>query len=198
MFPLGTVLFPYAMLPLHVFESRYRIMTRHCLDGDREFGVVLIERGSEVGGGDTRFDTGTVARIVQAAELADGRWALATVGIRRFRVLRWHDDDPYPRAEIEALVEPAATADDRRARDRVESALRDVFTLWRRIDDRVPAEPPVPADDPAQAAFEMAAAAALGPLDAQRVLEAPDTAVRLALLEGLLGERAELLRARGP
>ena len=96
MFPLGTVLFPYALLPLHVFEPRYRLMMRHVLDGDREFGVVLIERGSEVGGGDTRFDVATVARVVQAAELPDGRYALATVGMRRVRVERWLDDDPYP------------------------------------------------------------------------------------------------------
>ncbi|MEY2464632.1 MAG: ATP-dependent Lon protease, partial [Acidimicrobiaceae bacterium] len=63
MFPLGTVLFPSVFLPLHVFEPRYREMTRHCLDTQREFGVVLIERGSEVGGDDVRTQVGTVARI---------------------------------------------------------------------------------------------------------------------------------------
>ena len=94
MFPLGTVLYPYAMLPLHVFETRYRIMVRECLRTDQEFGVVLIERGSEVGGGDVRFDTGTIARIVQAAELPDGRYALASVGTKRIRVERWLPDDP--------------------------------------------------------------------------------------------------------
>ena len=59
MFPLGTVLFPHALLPLRVFEPRYRTMTAHVMRGDAEFGVVLIERGSEVGGGDIRFDVGT-------------------------------------------------------------------------------------------------------------------------------------------
>ena len=69
MFPLGTVLFPYATLPLHVFEPRYRVLVHDCLASDApEFGVVLIERGSEVGGGDVRFRTGTVARLVEAAE----------------------------------------------------------------------------------------------------------------------------------
>ena len=62
MFPLGNVLFPHAQLPLHVFEPRYRALAETCLAGDGEFGVVLIERGSEVGGGDTRFSIGTVAR----------------------------------------------------------------------------------------------------------------------------------------
>ena len=58
MFPLGTVLFPHAPLPLHIFEPRYRALVQECIDGDGEFGVVLIERGFEVGGGDTRFGTG--------------------------------------------------------------------------------------------------------------------------------------------
>ena len=80
MFPLGTVLLPGAVLPLHVFEPRYRTLVADCLAGEPEFGVVLIERGSEVGGGDVRRDVGTVARIVEVAELPDGRSALVTVG----------------------------------------------------------------------------------------------------------------------
>src|SRR4051795_8809471 len=106
MFPLGTVLFPHALLPLHVFEPRYRLMTQRVLKGDGEFGVVLIERGSEVGGGDTRFVVGTVARVVRAQELPDGGYALATVGIRRIRVTRWLPDDPYPLAEVTDVTEP--------------------------------------------------------------------------------------------
>src|SRR5205085_6222751 len=94
MFPLSTVLFPYAPLPLHVFEPRYRALVRDCIAGDGEFGVVLIERGFEVGGGDSRFDVGTVAQLVEAAELDDGRWLLTTVGTRRIRVATWIPDDP--------------------------------------------------------------------------------------------------------
>src|SRR3954453_12623991 len=101
MFPLGTVLFPSLFLPLHVFEPRYRELTRRCLEADREFGVALIERGSEVGGDDVRTAVGTVARILEATELDDGRWVLGTVGIRRIRVVRWLEDDPFPRAEAE-------------------------------------------------------------------------------------------------
>ena len=82
MFPLGTVLFPNAPLPLHVFEPRYRELTETCLRGDGRFGVVLIERGREVGGGDSRFSVGTVARIVEAARTPDGRYLLATEGVQ--------------------------------------------------------------------------------------------------------------------
>jgi uncharacterized protein len=196
MFPLGTVLFPYALLPLHVFEPRYRVMTRHVMEGDHEFGVVLIERGSEVGGGDVRFDTGTIARVVQAAELPDGGYALATVGMSRLRVTRWLPDDPYPHAEVVPLAdEPAHSADDRDARDGVVAALAVVTALVRRLDPRID-EVPALDDDPVRASYEAAALAPIGPLDAQRVLEAANAATRLELLTTLLGERADELRAR--
>ena len=112
MFPLGTVLFPHAVLPLHIFEERYRALVETCLRGDGRFGVVLIERGYEVGGGDSRFGVGTVARIVEAARTPDGRYLLATVGTDRFRIKKWLDDDPFPRAEIDVIGEPKRVADD--------------------------------------------------------------------------------------
>src|SRR5436190_17177350 len=121
MFPLGTVLFPHAVLPLHVFEPRYRALVETCLHSDGRFGVVLIERGYEVGGGDTRFGVGTVARIVDAASTPDGRYLLATVGTERFRIRRWLDDDPFPRAEVDVIGEPkrvSDTAGDRKVGDR--------------------------------------------------------------------------------
>ena len=108
MFPLGTVLFPSAVLPLHVFEPRYQALVRHCLATEPEFGVVLIERGNEVGGGDVRSAVGTVARIVQLAELDGGRFALVAVGVRRMRVQAWLPDDPYPRADVDDWDDPAA------------------------------------------------------------------------------------------
>src|SRR3546814_19261198 len=107
MFPLGSAVVPGAGLPLHVFEDRYRALMKDCMAGDREFGVVLIERGSEVGGGDVRADVGTVARIAEASELPDGRWALIAVGDRRIRVTSWLPDDPYPRAAVEPWPDPA-------------------------------------------------------------------------------------------
>ena len=103
MFPLSTVLFPGAGLPLHVFEARYRALMAECLAGDGEFGVVLITRGSEVGGGDQRVDVGTLARIEQAAETEDGRMLVIARGVRRIRVESWLADGPYPRAAVEDL-----------------------------------------------------------------------------------------------
>lgn len=106
-FPLGTVLFPSMVLPLHIFEERYRTLMHDVVFGDGpeeptgEFGVPLIERGFEVGGDDVRSSVGTVARIVEHELLDDGRWVIVTVGTRRYRVVEWLDDQPYPRALVE-------------------------------------------------------------------------------------------------
>src|SRR5205809_1648325 len=193
MFPLGTVLFPYALLPLHVFEERYRQMMQRVLRGDGEFGVVLIERGSEVGGGDTRFDVGSVAQIVRAQQLGDGGYVLATVGIRRLRVVRWLPEDPCPQAEVVDFPEAEPQTDAGSARDRARDALDEVCAIYRRRDPRVPQLPPV-ADDAAQASYELAALAPIGPLDAQRLLESPAAPERLLQLAELLDDHARLLR----
>ena len=196
MFPLGTVLFPHALLPLRVFEPRYRTMTARVMRADGEFGVVLIERGSEVGGGDTRFDIGTVARVVRAQELPDGGYALATVGIRRIRINRWLPDDPYPSAEVIDVAEPLVSdaALTGRARARACAALDDVCTLYRQLDPRVP-DLPVVSEAPEQASYEIAALAPIGPLDAQRVLATVPVEDRLVLLAELLDEHARTVRA---
>jgi len=102
MFPLGSVLLPGGALPLHVFEPRYQALVRDCIEApDHEFGVVLIDRGSEVGGGELRRDIGVVARMVQVAQLAEDRFAVVAIGTRRMRVIEWLPDDPYPRAVVE-------------------------------------------------------------------------------------------------
>ena len=104
MFPLGSVLFPGMPLPLRVFEPRYVAMLLSVLgEAEHEFGVVLIERGSEVGGGDVRFGVGTVARIVSVEQSA-GLIVLLATGGARFEVVRWLQDDPFPRAEVRELA----------------------------------------------------------------------------------------------
>ena len=104
MFPLGSVLFPGMPLQLRVFEPRYVAMLLSVLrEAEHEFGVVLIERGSEVGGGDVRFGVGTVARIVSVEQAGDSIVLLAT-GAARFEVVRWLQEDPFPRAQVRELA----------------------------------------------------------------------------------------------
>lgn len=194
MFPLGTVLVPGMLLPLQVFEPRYRRMLDDCLAGDQTFGVVLIERGSEVGGGDVRTSIGTLARIVQAEELPDGRWGLVAVGVERVRVAQWLDDDPYPRASVEGWPDPPG--------DVPPDAFVEVTTLLRRAAGlcRELGRPGAPldlelADDPLVAGYQAMVAAPLGPADRQRLLAAPTLGDRFELLVVLLTEQVEVLRA---
>ncbi len=111
LFPLNTVLFPGQVLPLHVFEDRYRLMIRQCLAEDTPFGVVLIKRGQEVGDEDTEpYMVGTVARIIESTHLNSGAMNIVTVGVERFRIRRLLRDRPYLRGEVLSL--PMADPDD--------------------------------------------------------------------------------------
>jgi hypothetical protein len=196
MFPLQTVLLPGIAMPLHVFEPRYRALTRHCLDGDRRFGVVLIERGSEVGGGDVRVSVGTCARIVEAAELPDGRWLLMVVGVERVAVQRWLPDDPYPQAEVSALVDEPAGAGAPEQRAAVERLLRRALALKAGLGEPAAAATVELDPDPAVAAYQAAALAPLGALDCQRLLEQEGPDQRLTLLVSVLTDEVSVLAQR--
>jgi len=197
MFPLGTVLLPYGVLPLQVFEPRYRDLVDRVLASEEpEFGVVLIERGSEVGGGDARFDLGTVARVVDVAPLPGDRRALATVGGRRFRVRRWLPDDPYPQAEVELLEERPAGVGDADRREAIERGLRRVVGLAAELGARVGAVPVALAEDPVRAGWEAAGLAPIGPLDALEILGIDDPSARLDRIERALAEVGDLLSLR--
>ena len=196
MFPLGTVLFPGAFLPLHVFEPRYRAMTADCLAGDRCFGVVLIERGSEVGGGDTRVRIGTRATIADARELDDGRWLLGVIGVERIQVREWLPDDPYPRAVVEVLEEPAPSASSVPRAAHVEMQLRRALALWSELGERGPPATFDLAKEPVHASYQMSALAPVGPADSQALVEAIGTDERLILLESLLDDAIALFAHR--
>lgn len=197
MFPLGTVLFPHMPLPLQVFEPRYQALTRHCLDGDQELGVVLIERGSEVGGGDTRHAVGTRARIVEAVPLDDGRWVLLLVGVAPVRVSRWLPDDPFPMAEVEDADDSSAGPGDAGDRDAVERLLRRALALKAELGEptAAPATFVLDADDDV-ACWQAAAVAPFGPADSQRVLQTVGLGARLRVLEELLDDEVTVLAHR--
>jgi hypothetical protein len=202
MFPLGRVVLPTEILPLHIFEPRYRALMDDLTSGaaadpDRlpEMGVVLIERGHEVGGGDQRTGAGTVVALMQAQKSPDGRWLAVFGGTERLTVHRWLDDDPYPRAEVERHPDPPGPPASEDARSEVERQVRAAVDLAHRLGE-APAPPGFPlSDDPVTSAWELCAAAPLGSLDRQRLLEAqPDR--RLGLLVELVAEAAALLAFR--
>ena len=165
MFPLGTVLVPGGLLPLHVFEPRYRALMQDCLAGDGCFGVVLIERGSEVGGNDQRFGFGTVARIRDAAQLPDGRWVLVGEGTERIRVSRWLPDDPYPRAEVASVTDAAWREEARPALEAAKTEVRRALAYASELGEASIAATFELPEDPAAAAWSLPAVAPIGPVD---------------------------------
>ena len=203
LFPLGTVLFPGTALPLHVFEPRYRALMDDLTGGELgtplitpEFGIALIERGHEVGGGDQRSRVGTVARLADAQQLDDGRWMALAGGVGRFRVASFLPDDPYPMAMVEDLVDEPWGATPGAALADAEAEVRRALALAVELEDGTG---PVTFDldeDPATAAWQLCGLAPLGDLDRQRLLETGDHQARLHLLRSLTAEVAEVLAQR--
>jgi uncharacterized protein len=188
MFPLGTVLFPHMPLRLRVFEERYLIMLSGLLKrGNLRFGVVLIERGHEVGGGEQRFGSGTIAEVLQVT--ADqGLVNLAARGANRIEVIDWLDDDPHPRADVrvlpdllwfhglEALLEKA----DRVVRRSLAVATEFTDNVW-------PADIQLSAH-PVEAAWQLAGIAPISAIDQLTLLQS-------ATLEQLLTRLIDLTEA---
>lgn len=187
MFPLGSVLLPGMPLALRVFEPRYLELMRHVLEGPGEFGVVLIERGSEVGGGDARFGVGTLARITGCVPSA--AWLNVTAfGWQRFEVRRWLSDDPWPRAEVDWL--PDLTWDDEwsELRADAERAVRRVAALASEFSEVTwPAHVGL-AEDPVVACWQLAGICPAGPLDQLGLLRAASVPELLTRLIELAGE----------
>ncbi|MFI2712611.1 LON peptidase substrate-binding domain-containing protein [Micromonospora sp. NPDC018662] len=208
-FPLGTVLFPGLVLPLHIFEERYRALVRHLVGlpegAPREFGVVAIQAGWEVapagppgrsglaGGEVTLHEVGCTAELRQVTELADGGFDIVTVGRRRFRIAEIDDDaEPYLTAEVEWLPEPAGpdeVADVLAAR--VISVFRHYLGLIRPDQEEISEQLP---EDPTVLSHLVAATAALTVADRQRLLAIDDTPGRLRAELRLLNRETALLR----
>jgi hypothetical protein len=197
MFPLGSVLFPTAVLPLQVFEPRYLQMLAELVDDpDGRFGVVLIERGSEVGGGDERFQVATVARILRVSKIDEHRLAVVTVGEERVRVVEWLPDDPYPVAMVQRITddEPgesaaAALGDARAAFRRTLALASELGYDVGNVEEEMP-------DDPVTASWFLSAVSPLEEIDRQRLLAAPDVVARLELVAEMLHDRSFMLQAR--
>jgi Lon protease-like protein len=208
LFPLGTVLFPGLVLPLHIFEDRYRELVRHLVglpEGEpREFGVVAIRRGWETPPATPRaepvaaaaltlHEVGCTADLRQVTEHPDGRFDIVTVGRRRFRITGVDAQAaPYLTAQVEWLPEPADTdgvAD--RLAPRVLAMFRLYLALLRPEASDVAEQLP---EDATVLSHLVAATAALSLDDRQRLLAAPDTAARLRAELKLLSREAALLR----
>ena len=222
MFPLGTTLLPGAAIPLQVFEPRYLALLDRCLnvanpDHDpehaAEFGVVLIDRGREVGGGDIRSMFGTVARIIEAGHPesgpvagsggghGSGPYRVLAVGVRRIRVVKWCPDDPYPIARVvDWEDDPNGSGPDDDTISRCFDDVKRILGLSVELGDipsayldRIPDEL---SSDPSWAGYQLAALAPIGSADRQRILGGTTPAARLSTLRDSLDDIEMTLRFR--
>ncbi len=194
LFPLNAVLFPGQVLPLHIFEPRYRAMINQCIDKSRPFGVVLIREGEEVGAAALPHEVGTTARVTQVERLDDGRLNIVSVGEMRFRIHTLDiAPDGYLRAEV--TLWPWASGDEAAGAraDHVRDRLRRYVAL---LSDAAGA--PLEANDLPDEATELACLTAVAlqvdQLEKQDLLASPSIAELLDKEVGLLRREVRMLQ----
>jgi len=197
LFPLGAVLYPGMLMPLHIFEDRYRQLVRDLLAGPepRQFGVIAIRKGRETGvdGVHSLYEIGCTATLRRVDRLDDGRFDIIIVGARRFRLLGLHETQPYLQGEVEPLatepVDPAAAGPAVRV---VQGAFReylDALTEWGGATVRLEELP----DEPSLLSFIVAAAVVIDLPERQALLAESDTLRRLAAERALLSRETAML-----
>ncbi len=194
LFPLNTVLFPGAILNLHVFEPRYRQLVSECLDASEAFGVVLIREGQEAGDPDVMpHEIGTTAEISDVTALPAGRFYISTTGRRRFRIRNVVSREPYLLVDVDYLEEEY---DDDTATDELTEEVRAEFRRYLRLlveFSGTAAEIDVPAD-PVDASFLIGDALQVADTMKQRLLELSNTQQRLTVELGFLRRLLPQLR----
>ncbi len=196
LFPLDTVLFPKQVLPLHIFEERYKTMIGRCIEEGAPFGVVLIRSGKQVGGDAVPHDVGTTARIARVQRLPDGEINLITLGRRRFRVLSLDRSEPYLTGEVEYLVNEAAEGGAvHREAERVAALFAEQFRLVMAVSNQWTRELNLPGE--ADVLADFVAAQIEVPADVkQELLETLSVLDRLRRESELLGELIRTLTQR--
>src|SRR5215469_9822329 len=198
LFPLGAVLYPGMLLPLHIFEERYRQLVRDLLDvaEPRQFGVIAIRKGRETGidGVHSLYEIGCVATLRRVDRHEDGRFDIVAVGTRRFRLLALDQTRPYLQGEVEMLAEePADPAAAGPAVRVIQAAFReylDALTEWGGATVRLEELP----GEPSLLSFLVAAAVVIDLPERQALLTEPDTLRRLAAERVLLSRETAMLR----
>jgi len=198
LFPLGAVLYPGMVLPLHIFEERYRQLVRDLLEGTdpRRFGIIAIRKGRETGieGVQSLYEVGCVATLRRVEQLEDGRFDIITVGTQRFKLLSLDETRPYLQGEVELLDDDIADQVAAMPLVRtVQTAFRgytDALTEWGGATVRIEELP----DEPTLLSFIVAAAMIIDLTERQGLLGEPDTLRRLNMQRALLSRETAMLR----
>ena len=165
MFPLSTVLMPAMPLSLRIFEERYLKLLGDLIgEEEPEFGVVLIQRGAEVGGGEKRLSIGTIASVTDIGTL-DQFYGLESIGSQRFRVNAWLPDNPYPMADIDFIPDLIWEDSLMPARVHLEKQVRKLLSVASEFGDMQYGADTELSDDPMDACWQLAGVLPLGGLD---------------------------------
>ena len=171
MFPLDSVLLPGMPMPLRIFEERYlKLLGDLVTQENPEFGVVLIERGSQVGGGDKRMNIGTIASVTDIGT-SEQFYGLESVGTQRFRVNAWLPDDPYPIADIDFLPDLIWEETLMPVRVHLETKVRQLLAFASEFGDLQYVADVVLSDHPIDACWQLAGILPIGSLDQADLLE---------------------------
>ncbi|MAU39960.1 MAG: hypothetical protein CL501_03735 [Actinobacteria bacterium] len=192
MFPLGTVLFPGSVLPLRIFEPRYLRMLSELDQENPLLGTCLIEKGTEVGGQDSRFSFGTLCQVTKLQDLGPNQVAIQCVGLKRIIVTKWLPDDPYPMAQIEELEDDGGT-DFSNKREIIEELERCYVLLVQM--GAIPAKSMNIETLEAIDLFTACSLAPLGQLDKYKLLSAESSENRSKLLLAQITSERETLAA---
>ena len=193
LFPLKTVLFPRGVLPLHIFEERYRLMIGRCIDERAPFGVALIRSGEEAGEAAEPHDVGTTARIARVQRLPDGRMNIVAIGRRRFRIVATDSTEPYLLGDVEYIESEDADAPE--ARDLAEGVAAlysEQYRLAMAVSGQWTRAVALPSEPDALADF-VAGHSDAAPETKQELLEKLSVPRRLEREAELLGERIRVL-----
>jgi Lon protease-like protein len=198
LFPLGIVLLPSEVVPLHIFEERFKLMIGECIETDGEFGIVWLSD-------DGLREVGCTARVSQVLkELEDGRMNILIAGGKPFRLLRRIDDMPYPAGDIEILEDAGPAASSEAAFVELASEAHERYSdLVEHVTD----ERPSPDDLEDLDAYGMAATIEFDAAPKQELLELRSEQERLAQVRDLFvstmkriteaEEAGELARSNG-
>ena len=198
LFPLGTVLFPGMLLPLHIFEDRYKELVRDLLDGPepRRFGVIAIKKGRETGveGVSSLYEVGCTATLRETEGNDDGGYEVVAVGTQRFRLDAVDESRAYLQGEVEFLAEDEGdSAAAGRAAHLVAGAFQaylDVLTAQGLAQVNVPEVP----EEPVLLSYLVAASMIIDLPDRQALLAEPDSLSRLTAERAMLVHETTMLQ----
>jgi len=192
MFPLGTVIFPNQRFHLRVFEARYLKLVSDILAAESLFGSCLIEKGHEVGGGDTRFGTGTLCEVVQSQRLGENQLHVEVRGVQKIFIEEWLPEVSYPIARISEADDDIQRKFESKSMVKIISELQKCYSLIYHL-QKIDSRPPNQKQFESLSLYQLCDLSPLGQMNRYKLLECESESQRgMLLLEMIIDERETL------